>query len=272
MFRERIRENYDRLSKSQKRIADFLMTSQREAAFMTASRLATVLDVDVATITRFAQRLDYPGYPELLDEVRAVVQQEMNAGVHPVEGGTEAGRLFVQALTLARENIERTLTNISLDAVEKAVDALGSARKVYIIGQLTTSLLAEQLAFHLQVLGVDAVVISGDEVRVALSIRNLEATDAVVGFGFSSYAADVAGVMRLARERGAKTIAISGSDVSPVARVAEITLICAAAAPLHLPSEVAADAVIESLAHALAAHRMEIFQKNLVAFNDAYQH
>jgi DNA-binding MurR/RpiR family transcriptional regulator len=270
MYRERIRESYDRLSKSQKRIADFLMTSHRDAAFMTASRLAIVLDVDVATITRFAQRLEYPGYPELLEEVRATVQEEMSAGFRPVTGVSEAGRLFVRALTIERENLERTLANISIDAVEQAVEALANARTIY-VGQHTSELLAQKFSVRLDMLGFDVKTVGGDGVSMSLVIRNIDARDVVVGFGFSGYANNVAAVLRIVRERGAKTIGISGSDVSMVARIVDIPLICSATSPMHLPSEVAAGAVIEGLTQALAEHRMETYNESVQALGATFE-
>lgn len=271
MYRDRIRESYENLSKSQKRIADFLMTSHREAAFMTASRLAGVLDVDVATITRFAQRLKYPGYPELLDEVRSAVQAEMSKGLRPVEGVSEAGRTFVNTLTLARENVERTLSDISIEAAEQAIATLAKAHTIYILGQHTAVLLAEKMAVRLQVIGINPVVVSGDTVQIALALRNVQADDVVVGFGYSGYSADVAAALRMAHERGAKTIGISGSDVSAVARSADITLICAANSPLHLPSEVAASAVVEGLTQALAIDRDALFHQNIDALGRTYE-
>jgi DNA-binding MurR/RpiR family transcriptional regulator len=60
MFRERIAQHYARLGRNQKRIA------QR-------------LEVDPATVTRFAQRLGYAGYPELLREVQELVKEELKA-------------------------------------------------------------------------------------------------------------------------------------------------------------------------------------------------
>ena len=255
MYRDRIRESYENLSKSQKRIADFLMTSHREAAFMTASRLAGVLDVDVATITRFAQRLKYPGYPELLDEVRTTVQDEMSKGLRPVEGVSEAGRTFVNSLTLARDNVERTLNDISIESAEAAIATLAKAHTIYILGQHTTVQLA----------------VSGDTVQIALALRNVQTDDVVVGFGYSGYSADVAAALRVARDRGAKTIGISGSDVSAVARSADITLICAATSPLHLPSEVAASAVVEGLTQALAIDRDAVFHQNIDALGSTYE-
>jgi len=84
MFRERIARQYPSLSPSFKRIADFILTSHQRAAFMSASRLAKHVEVDVATVTRFAQQLGYEGYIELIREIQETVLQEMRESREPV--------------------------------------------------------------------------------------------------------------------------------------------------------------------------------------------
>ncbi len=127
------------------------------------------------------------------------------------------------------------------------------------------------MATRLSVIGINPVVVTGDTVQVALALRHVQADDVVVGFGYSGYSADVAAALRVAHDRGAKTIGVSGSDVSAISRSADITLICAATSPLHLPSEVAASAVIEGLTQALALDRDVVFRQNIDALDSTYQ-
>jgi hypothetical protein len=79
IYREKIAEQYHRLGRNQKRIADFVTKEYREAAFMNGSALAAHLEVDPATVTRFAQRLGYTGYPDLLEEIQGLVKEELRA-------------------------------------------------------------------------------------------------------------------------------------------------------------------------------------------------
>ena len=65
MYRDHIRTIYEHLSPGYRRIADFLLTHYQDAAFMTAAEVARQASVDTALVVRFAQRLGYPGYPEL---------------------------------------------------------------------------------------------------------------------------------------------------------------------------------------------------------------
>ena len=64
-YEERIRHERPEMSKSFARLADFLLDSYVEAAFMTASELAHSLNLDAATVVRFSQHLGYTGFPKL---------------------------------------------------------------------------------------------------------------------------------------------------------------------------------------------------------------
>ena len=78
MFREQIRKHYDHLSRSYRRVADFILSDYRTAAFMTAAALADAVDVDTTTVVRFAQRLGYPGFPELIEDIQEQVKLELS--------------------------------------------------------------------------------------------------------------------------------------------------------------------------------------------------
>ena len=69
-YEERIREAYPHLSKSFARLADFILDSYLETAFMTATELGHAVNVDATTVVRFSQQLGYAGYPELLREIQ----------------------------------------------------------------------------------------------------------------------------------------------------------------------------------------------------------
>ena len=86
IFRQRIRAAYDHFSPSYCKVADFLLDEYRTAAFLNASGVAQHLNVDPATVVRFAQRLGYPGYPQLAREVQIAVRRELTAAFAPIEG------------------------------------------------------------------------------------------------------------------------------------------------------------------------------------------
>jgi DNA-binding MurR/RpiR family transcriptional regulator len=62
---ELVRERFDDLTKSEKRIASYLLKNQDEAAFLSAAELAARLNLSEATVVRFAQSLGFSGFPDL---------------------------------------------------------------------------------------------------------------------------------------------------------------------------------------------------------------
>ena len=76
-YEERIRQERSNMSKSFARLADFLLDSYVEAAFMTASELAHALNLDAATVVRFSQHLGYDGFPKLQREIRQRVKDNL---------------------------------------------------------------------------------------------------------------------------------------------------------------------------------------------------
>ena len=60
----RIKEHYNRMSKSHKIIADYISGHYDQAVFMTASRLGETLGISESTVVRFAAGIGFEGYPE----------------------------------------------------------------------------------------------------------------------------------------------------------------------------------------------------------------
>ena len=79
MFRDRIKAKYSDLSHSFRRLADFILQQQLDVALMTATELAQQMDVDAATVVRFAQALGYNGFREMIREIRGIVKEELTS-------------------------------------------------------------------------------------------------------------------------------------------------------------------------------------------------
>ena len=81
-YTEKIRQKAPQMSESFLHIADFLLTSYKDAVFMTASVIGLTLNLDAATVVRFSQFLGYTGYPELnrgiQNRIKLEISQSMN--------------------------------------------------------------------------------------------------------------------------------------------------------------------------------------------------
>ena len=271
MFRENIRKHYDHLSRSYRRVADFILNEYRTAAFMTAAALADAVDVDTTTVVRFAQRLGYPGYPELIDDIQKQVKIELEQSyATPPEEETLQSR--VQKLVLEdRNNLDKALAHNTPDTLERILDILRAAPRIIVTGESYAAPLAESLAKMLHQAGLPAVYASGDVYERAAATAHLARKEVVIGMTPVEGPSGVARLLRFARNEGAVTLACTPFLNSEAARAAEYLLYAPGESSAPLPSLTALYSFWTAIAQALAGVDPEAAAKRAAAVNRALQ-
>lgn len=258
MFQEKIAQHYARLGGNQKKIADFLTQQYDEAAFINAYALSQRLDVHPATVTRFAQRLGYTGYPELLLEIQATLKKELRVAYKPpVDEADEVG-LFLQALAQEKENLERAMTHITGDTITAVVTALRAARNLYVVAQGLAKGPAHSFAYHLRgLLGMPAHFVAAEQLAAPMFLSTLTEGDVVMGVSLSALHDDTAKMLRLARHRGAQTIGLAASHTSPTASNADLALVCSGESTMGIPSVAILTSISSALVQVIALQQPE---------------
>jgi len=257
VYKDRIRTIYEHLSPGYRRIADFLLTHYQDAAFMTAAEVARSATVDTALVVRFAQRLGYPGYPELIDDVQEDVKRDLRAVYEPPEGDDTPGQVLRRNLMQDRNNLEYMHLHLDEEAVGVVVETLLSASRLFVVGEGHANYLAEGFAMQLLILGLSAHVLSGELAGCAVQTASIRPGDVFLGLGLTAMTPGVSVVLKLARSAKAKTIGIVGSLAHPLAGVAEHVLVAPVQAGENIPSWTAMAAMLNGLSQAVAARKGE---------------
>jgi DNA-binding MurR/RpiR family transcriptional regulator len=252
MFRDRIKSAYTDLSPSFQRLGDFLMDHSYEAAFMTATQLGKALDVDTATVVRFAQRLGYPGYPELLGDVQAEVKEQLARYFTPTASGDSMISSFRATVRQAVSSVEQFDLGVSDQTIERIVDLIDGVDRIWLIGEAMSRIMIELLGHYLLIMGYNVQRLPLETSTVAVRFRSLNAKDLVMAMAFTPYNPDTTSALHLARARGARTVGFVGAASWPVARAAEVTVLCPNKSVVGLTLSpvvysVAIDAVIQAL-------------------------
>ena len=75
----RIEAKYEKMSKGQKRLAEYVKENYDKAVFLTAARLGEIVGVSESTVVRFATQLGYRGYPEFQKALEELVRNKLNS-------------------------------------------------------------------------------------------------------------------------------------------------------------------------------------------------
>jgi DNA-binding MurR/RpiR family transcriptional regulator len=270
MFREKIQQNYDDLTPSFRKLADFMLQNQLDAAFMTATELANRLGVDAATVVRFAQELGYTGFRELSKEIQEVVRSELKASYTADLDAAEDLQLFRSLLGNEKHNLELTQDRLSHE-VNGLLPTLLDAEQIWVLGQGLCVHLAGLCAGALREIGLPAVSIATDPLEAATNLKEIGADDLVIGFSLSGMDLDTASVVRFARDRGARTYVLAASSVAAAALEAETSLICPGPTQTDVPSFTGLAAMVVVMMAAFAARYPEEASSMTEETRDSYR-
>ena len=223
-----LRRAYDELTQSQKRIAEVIVEDPEFVAFATVDKMAGRLNVSPSTVVRFAYRLGLNGYQDLQDRVRALVRSQMRLNAASGDGATDltahlGDSLFARSLSNDQENLRRTILNLQREDLERAVELIVGARRVYVMGGATSHAIAVYAALALDRMRGDAILVDR-EAFAASAVLSMTPEDVFLVFTFAPYAASTLRITNTAKRLGAKIVAISDTPVSPVGQRVDVVL------------------------------------------------
>ena len=247
-------------SKGQKQIARFILEHYDKAAFMTASRLGVTVGVSESTVVRFATELGYDGYPHLQRALQEMIRNKLTSVQRmEVAGDRMDGRDVLQTVLHADTDMIRvTLDEIDRDAFQGAVDALMGAKRIYILGVRSSSALASFLGFYFNLLFENVTLVHTNSVsEIFEQVLRVGPGDVLFGISFPRYSKRTLSAMKYARDRGARVIALTDSQLSPLARVADHVLLARSDMASFVDSLVAPLSVINALIVAVGMSRRD---------------
>ena len=244
-------------SKGQKQIARFILEHYDKAAFMTASRLGVTVGVSESTVVRFATELGYDGYPHLQRALQEMIRNKLTSVQRmEVAGDRMGGRDVLQTVLHADTDMIRvTLDEIDRDAFQGAVDALMGAKRIYILGVRSSSALASFLGFYFNLLFENVTLVHTNSVsEIFEQVLRVGPGDVLFGISFPRYSKRTLSAMKYARDR---VIALTDSQLSPLARVADHVLLARSDMASFVDSLVAPLSVINALIVAVGMSRRD---------------
>lgn len=222
-----IQENMHTFSKGQKRIAAFILESYDKAAFLTASKLGKKVNVSESTVVRFAAELGFDGYPDMQRSLQKMIRNRLTSVQRIEVTNDRIGDQDVVPMVLQSdiEKIRLTMEELDPESFDGAVDAIVSARKIYLIGVRSSAALTMFLHFYFNLIFDNVVMVSANTAsEIFESLLRVGEEDVVLGVSFPRYSSRTVQAMSFARDRGATTIAITDSEASPLAPISKYTL------------------------------------------------
>ena len=220
----RIKEEYRKLTKSEKKVADYFIENYKDAINESTQSIAVATDTSPATVIRFVKTLKFDGLQQLklaiaadMDSQKPDITDEI---IHQKDGLSEIVEKNKRNLI---NSIERLYALMDLELIEKSVDAIDSAKKVYLFGVGASGIVCYDINYKLSRIGKD-VVFNNDIHLQLVNLNFITKEDACVCVSYSGNTKETVLVAEIAKKAGAKTVCICCYGRNELSKICDITL------------------------------------------------
>lgn len=256
----RIEEKYAKMSKGQRRLADYVCQNYDKAVFLTAAKLGETVGVSESTVVRFAIQLGYKGYPGFQKALEELVRNKLNSiqRMEVTYGRISQSEILETVLHSDIEKIKQTLSVIDHKAFNMAIDTILGAERIYVIGIRSCAPLASFLGFYLNLICENVTTVAtNSSSEIFEQLIRINEHDVIIGISFPRYSMRALKALEFACNRKAKVITLTDSIHSPMNLYSSCSLIARSDMASIVDSLVAPLSVINALVVALCMKKQK---------------
>jgi DNA-binding MurR/RpiR family transcriptional regulator len=200
-----ITDEYESLPRQLKRIASYMSQQSDRIMVDRISDIARECEVHPSAIVRFSQRFGFSGFSEM----QALFREAYTHKTTPVQN--------------YQQRIRSMIANKSQKA--SGVDLVVNADNIYVVGVRRSFAVADYLVYNLQHTNKRIHLVSGLGGSYREQMRSVRANDLVIAISFTPYGKETQHCLRIAQHNQAKTLIITDSNLSPLAKRANTVLL-----------------------------------------------
>lgn len=273
-IKEEILKKLPGLSAGQLEIAHYLLQNLNEVAFFTASELASKVGVSESTVVRFANALDFKGYPALREAIQNHLVEQLTPGEeHSIYMNTLGeDHLALKIMQDDINSLVSTIENFDPQVFDTIVEELIASDAVYITGGRGTFAIAYFLNFYLSWFLPTVNLLQQDMALERLSKAiSMKKNPLLVGISAGRYYKGTVNIMEQAHNMGIKTIAITNSMTSPVAFVSDLVLTVPSRIVSFIPSFTADLSMVNAIIITIAKKLQEKGDQTLTTLEEIWE-
>ncbi|HDL7341828.1 TPA: SIS domain-containing protein [Yersinia enterocolitica] len=218
------------LAENQKKIAKCILDNPESILSISSSQFAENAGVSQSAIVKFSQKIGMKGFPALKIAISEELSRNNLFKSYPHKALhnsiSSEDSLMVMAQKLAHEktaSIMETTRKINFSVFQQVISLINTAQRVQIVGIWGSGLTAKDLSYKLQKIGIMTLVEADLHVQIAAALT-LTPKDVQIVLSFTGRRKDMRIAATVAKSQGATVIAITGSKVSPLAKIADYVL------------------------------------------------
>lgn len=226
---ESITAQYHSLTRSGKKLADYIFAHTGEAQYFSISTLAENSGVSEASITRFCHGLGLAGYNDfklaLAKTDHVTDMGELSDSPQGIASEDSLNTIFQKIHKASVLSLNETLELLNEDAINKAVDLLVQANRVFCFGNGGSMVMAMEAWARFSTATSRFVHVSDSHMQI-MNTALATSRDVLLVFSYSGSTKDMEDTLQIAREHGVSIILVTHYPNSRAAQFADVVLLC----------------------------------------------
>jgi DNA-binding MurR/RpiR family transcriptional regulator len=263
LLKEKIVEAFDTMSPQLQSAARYVLDHPEDVALLSMREQSRQAEIQPATMTRFAKHIGFKGY----DDVRAIYASAMRngdlsfsakAGSHVAAQRLKGGKaLTADMISSIRVQIDGLSSPKALARFDAMASRLARADRVYCLGLRSSHAIAWHLHYIMSLCGAPSTYLDGAGGTGPDALANASANDVLLAVSVLPYTRATLQLAQYASRRGLIVLAITDSEVSPLAKIAEEFIPVSTDSPSFLHAMSPAFVAAEILGALVAGRRGE---------------
>jgi DNA-binding MurR/RpiR family transcriptional regulator len=213
------------LKPTERKAAEYILEHPEEVVNASVQKVAALASVSEATLIRLCHSLNFKGFQELKLRIAADMSKNTDEfdSYQEIQIDGPISELIASISHNNMRSIQDTLTVLSNESLEKAIDVMSKAKKIVIFGVGASAVIAMDLKQKLTRINYWCETGLGLDEQATLA-ANMDERDVAFGISYSGQTKNVIDSLELAKENGAVTLSLTRFGSNPVANTADINL------------------------------------------------
>ncbi|MDV6284064.1 MurR/RpiR family transcriptional regulator [Rhodococcus jostii] len=226
------------------RVLQVLAQMPQFASYASAREVAERAGVNVSTVVRTAQQLEFEGWSDLKKALRAEYLTSLVTTSPERPMSTDAA---AQMLRQDAANLATASSAANIAAIKSVAEAINAARRIVVITTGSGAGPAQVLSYLASIYGYDIHVAAGPATSQAVSVSQMDERDCLIVINVWRLTRALRGLTRLGRERGASIAVLTDLHSSPLNAYADHVVITPIEGINATPSLTAMVAVVHAI-------------------------
>ncbi len=225
----KMRQGMESFRPSEQKIANYIINNPQEAKELSVVEMAKKSNTSEASIVRFCRTLGLKGYQDLKIAISMSIMNELGKEkiLHEIIDVNDSPDIVLQKLALGNiQAIQDTCNIVSTERLADAIEAIDKCENIHLFGIGASSVVALDAQYKFSRINIPTFMFFDHHIQLTTAVH-LTNRDVAIGISHSGRTKEVIEGLKVAKEKGATTIAITQYGKSPIQEFSDIVLFTA---------------------------------------------